>query len=230
MNISDWKIWGVLAAIIGVIADLAGIGVFSWTKYAWVKLTSPVPSDIVTAITLKARNLQLGSPHKETPLPQQTGPEKKDGYWQRFERGWVYYSHNTGLHFVGKETFYKWDEYDKEQGLLGFPTSDQMRTPDSRGRFTHFESGSIYWTTETKAHEVHSGIHATWKSWGWEQGPLGYPISDERKVPGKPGAKISCFQNGYIYWEPGIAPTVCISETATTGCILGEEKRPTACG
>lgn len=230
MNVADWKIWAPLAAIVGIIADLAGIGVFSWTTYAWAKLTSPVPSNVVTAIILKARNLQLGSPHKGTRIPQQTGPENKDGYWQRFEGGWVYYSDNTGVHFVGNETFDKWEEYGKEQGLLGFPTSDQMRTVDSRGRYTHFENGSIYWTTETKAHEVHGGIHAAWESWGWEQGPLGYPMSDQRNAANKPEARISCFQNGYIYWEPGIAPKACIPRVSSNGCALGNKTKPSACG
>jgi hypothetical protein len=67
-----------------------------------------------------------------------------------------------------------------EASILGYPRTDETGTPDGVGRFNHFQSGSIYWTPGTFAHEVHGLIRDRWASLGWERNPqLGYPITDE---------------------------------------------------
>lgn len=67
-----------------------------------------------------------------------------------------------------------------EASVLGYPRTDESGTPDGRGRFNHFQGGSIYWTADTGAHEVHGLIRDRWSALGWERNPqLGYPISDE---------------------------------------------------
>jgi hypothetical protein len=67
-----------------------------------------------------------------------------------------------------------------ESSFLGYPTTDETGTPDGIGRFNHFQGGSIYWTPNTGAHEVHSLVRDLWASQGWERNAaLGYPISDE---------------------------------------------------
>ncbi len=67
-----------------------------------------------------------------------------------------------------------------EASILGYPRTDESGTPDGRGRFNHFQGGSIYWTAGTGAHEVHGLIRDRWAALGWERNPqLGYPISDE---------------------------------------------------
>lgn len=67
-----------------------------------------------------------------------------------------------------------------EASILGYPRTDESGTPDGRGRFNHFQGGSIYWTAGTGAHEVHGLIRDRWSALGWERNPqLGYPISDE---------------------------------------------------
>lgn len=67
-----------------------------------------------------------------------------------------------------------------EASILGYPRTDESGTPDGRGRFNHFQSGSIYWTAGTGAYEVHGLIRDRWSALGWERNPqLGYPISDE---------------------------------------------------
>lgn len=67
-----------------------------------------------------------------------------------------------------------------EASILGYPHTDELGTPDGRGRFNHFQGGSIYWTADTGAHEVHGLIRDRWSALGWERNPqLGYPITDE---------------------------------------------------
>jgi uncharacterized protein with LGFP repeats len=86
--------------------------------------------------------------------------------------------------------------------FLGGPVTDETATPDGVGRYNHFQNGgSIYWTPQTGAHEVHGDIHALWSSLGWERSALGYPLTDETGTPDGVG-RYNHFQNGSIYWTP----------------------------
>lgn len=55
------------------------------------------------------------------------------------------------------------------------------------GRYNHFEGGSIYWTPRTGPHEVHGAIRDLWASTGWENGFLGYSVSERDGPAGQPG-------------------------------------------
>src|SRR5213592_1484691 len=87
-------------------------------------------------------------------------------------------------------------------GFLGQPTSPEQDCPDHRGRFRHFQNGSIYWSPESGAHEVHGLIRAKWAQLGWEKSFLGYPVTDETGTPDNSG-RYNHFQNGSIYWKGG---------------------------
>ncbi|NMW20028.1 MAG: hypothetical protein HKK67_00005 [Chlorobiaceae bacterium] len=92
-----------------------------------------------------------------------------------------------------------------EAGVLGFATTDETLTPDLKGRYNHFENGSIYWKSTISAHEVHGPIHQYWSNNGWEKNPdLGYPISDV--LPAHPGSNsfFSDFENGVVYVKEGL--------------------------
>jgi len=79
--------------------------------------------------------------------------------------------------------------------FLGAPITEEMGTPDGVGRYSVFEHGSIYWTAQVGAHEVHGVIRDKWRDLGWEAGPLGYPITDEVVIP---GGKKSTFEHGVL--------------------------------
>ncbi|WP_079072755.1 hypothetical protein [Streptomyces canus] len=57
--------------------------------------------------------------------------------------------------------------------------SQEGPNPDGRGSSRDFEGGSIYWTPNTGAHEVHGDIRDLWPRMGWECSFLRYPVSDE---------------------------------------------------
>ena len=82
--------------------------------------------------------------------------------------------------------------------FLGRPITNETTTPDQVGRYNVFEHGSIYWTPDTGAHEVHGVIRDKWKETGWEAGSLGYPTSNEYAVA---GGRKSDFQRGSITWD-----------------------------
>lgn len=99
------------------------------------------------------------------------------------------------------------DEYDALGGcasVLGPPITEERGTPDGVGRFSVFERGSIYWTPQHGAHEVHGRIRDAWAAAGWEAGQLGYPISDEY-VDGD--GRRSDFQHGFIHWSAATGAT-----------------------
>jgi uncharacterized protein with LGFP repeats len=78
--------------------------------------------------------------------------------------------------------------------------SGEMTLRDGRGRARDFEHGSIYWTPELGAHEVHGDIRVKWAQVGGERGVLGYPVTDELGCgPGE--GRFNHFTGGSIYWR-----------------------------
>lgn len=121
------------------------------------------------------------------------------GRFNHFEHGSIYWTPSLGAHEVHGSIHDKWAALDWEKGILGYPITDEVRTPDNVGRYNVFENGSIYWTQATGAHEVHGQIRDEWKATGWETGVLGYPITDEMRTSDNVG-RYHVFQNGSIYW------------------------------
>ena len=95
--------------------------------------------------------------------------------------------------------------------VVGVPTTAEQGAPDGIGRYSVFDRGSIYWTPQLGAFEVHGRIRDAWATAGWETGALGYPTSDETVVP---GGRRSTFQHGSITWSESTDQTAI---TLTTG-------------
>lgn len=85
--------------------------------------------------------------------------------------------------------------------FLGNPISQERACQDGRGRYRHYEGGSILWHPDVGAHEVHGAILQKWKAHNWERGFLGYPLTDELSTPDGIG-RYNHFQHGSIYWFP----------------------------
>ncbi|MEJ6020198.1 alpha/beta hydrolase-fold protein [Corynebacterium sp. H113] len=117
------------------------------------------------------------------------------GRVQDFTGGRAYWHPNTDAHVVWGRIGSRYAELDGPASPLGFPVSNEMQTPDGKGRFNHFEHGSIYWTPETGAHVVYGDIMNAWGESGWETGPLGYPTAERVEVP---GGWSQDFQNGTV--------------------------------
>jgi uncharacterized protein with LGFP repeats len=75
--------------------------------------------------------------------------------------------------------------------------SGEMDLGDGRGRARDYQNGSIYWTPQTAAHEVHGAIRDLWGKMGFERSQLHYPVTDET---GMPGGRVSRFEGGRIEW------------------------------
>ena len=132
------------------------------------------------------------------------------GRFRLYENGSIYWSPKTGAHEIHGDIRELWASMGWETCFLGYPTTDETVTPDGVGRFNHFEHGSIYWTAETGAHEVHGDIRDKWAESEWERGPLGYPLTSEFRTfdLAAPDVandgnrlRISAFQNGFIVFS-----------------------------
>lgn len=142
-----------------------------------------------------------------SPLGKATSAEVpvEGGAYTRFEGGDIYWSPATGAHVVKGAIATTWAALGAERSPLGFPTTDELTTPDGVGRYTHFQHGSIYWTPTTGAHEIYGAIGQTWAAQGYELSGFGYPTTGEIDFL---FGRLSLFQRGFIYYSPatGVIP------------------------
>ncbi len=144
----------------------------------------------------------LGSPQG----PESRAPDGH-GLFQHFGNGWsIYWTPETGAHEVHGAIRGKWSGLGWERSFLGYPVTDETATPDGVGRFNHFQAGSIYWTGQSGAHEVHGAIRGWWAARGWERGTLGYPLTDELRAPDD-SIRFQHFQWGSLRWTPTEGPS-----------------------
>jgi hypothetical protein len=84
-------------------------------------------------------------------------------------------------------------------------TAGELSSPDGRGKFAEFDNGHIYWTPTTGAHAIPSSIFDTFHDFGFETGPLGYPVGDHTVLA---DGDVQGFEGGAIYrrtGQPGFA-------------------------
>lgn len=142
----------------------------------------------------------IGRPKDEGAGSEEMAMPDGRGRARDFDNGTIYWTPEHGACEVHGEIRVK---YARVARWIGYPVTDELGTPDGVGRFNHFEHGSIYWTPQTGAWEVHGAIRDLRASMGWETGWLGYPVSDERDMP---GGRFSQFQHGRIDWTPAGGP------------------------
>lgn len=160
-----------------------GAGETSW----WTGRTSPVAGHWVA---LGGGDSTLGDP-----VAGQAA--FRGGLTAPYENGSVLWSEDTEARAVTgaiAQTYFA----GRTARTLGFPLTDELSTPDDRGRYNHFEGGSVYWTAATGAHVVRGAVREAWAGQGWEAGALGFPTSGERTTDD--GALRTDFEGGSITW------------------------------
>ncbi|MGD9738198.1 MAG: LGFP repeat-containing protein [Bauldia sp.] len=145
---------------------------------------------------------------------EQAAPDNY-GRFQHFQNASIFWSPSTGAHMVHGAILKKYAQLG-HQGY-GYPFTDERSTLDTQGRFNHFQlvfptqvmHGSIYWHPQLHptdpmlaVHEVHGDIRAKWRENNWEQGFLGYPVTDEMPWGGAANGRTNEFQGGTIVWDP----------------------------
>ncbi|MFC3454500.1 PQQ-dependent sugar dehydrogenase [Amycolatopsis speibonae] len=126
-------------------------------------------------------------------------PDKAGRYNHFSKNASIYYTVQTDARAIWGRIRAKWEELGWEAGPLGYPSTDELGTPDGIGRFNHFtKAGSVYWTMQTDAHAIYGAIRERWEALGWEASYLRYPTSDEMSVS---GGRQNNFQGGYVFWN-----------------------------
>ncbi len=128
----------------------------------------------------------------------------RGGRWQEFQNSASIYWHplvaGGNAKMVGGQIRDKWGRQGWENGTLMYPTSSEFAAGGGTGRGNHFEGGSIYWTASRGAFIVWGAIRDQWAAQGWENGPLGFPVTDEYM---ENGGYVQHFQNGTLTWNVG---------------------------
>jgi uncharacterized protein with LGFP repeats len=94
----------------------------------------------------------------------------------------------------------KYRETGGKRGWLGMPISQQLPGPNG-GQYSRFQFGVIYWSPRSGAHIVQGDIWLAFEfDGGGPGGPLGYPVSDQKTVPG--GLQTE-FEHGTITYSDG---------------------------
>lgn len=178
--------------------------------------------------------LQLGGVRSALAYPttDELGTPDGRGRFNHFESGSIYWTPTTGAREARGAIRESWARRGWERGPVGYPTTNELTTPDGRGRYNHFESGSIYWTPSTGAQEVRGAIRETWArpqfnpyAPGWERGPLGYPKSDELATPDGIG-RYNHFEGGSIYWTPRTGANAVRGALGAYWASTGSERGP----
>jgi hypothetical protein len=100
-------------------------------------------------------------------------------------------------HHTGRDDFDEWrninqipppsllsieQRYRHSPDSLGKPLHEEREAPDETGRYQTFEHGSIHWYPLFGAYMTTGAIRDAWRSFKWESGWLGYPLSEEYSI------------------------------------------------
>ena len=88
-----------------------------------------------------------------------------------------------------------------EDGLLGYPVTDEIAGLRNGGVYQSYQYGAIIWSPSTGGFVSTGGIRSLWASTGYENGRLGYPTSNEYST-GQGGGFAQNYQGGVIHWTP----------------------------
>lgn len=138
---------------------------------------------------------------------------------QMFQNGLLLHTGSGGIMELYDEILAHWLLLGGADGFLGLPNYSQISIVD--GAYAEFAGGRIYWSPATGAHEVHGAIlEKVLRSRPVGASPWGFPTSDESDVAGHPGARVSFFQYGAVYWRADIG-AVAISQDFLTHWMNG---------
>lgn len=154
---------------------------------------------VVVTSSLITKILEIMDPNQEienlynssngvVTLGSATGRAVRDaqgGYYKIYPKGVIVWSaaHGARVVYSDPEPFLSSWFQSGLCGQAGYPTEAMVTNPDRTGKRQRFENGHIYWHPELpyrRASFIRDG--AIWDKWAaqrWEQGPLGYPLSNE---------------------------------------------------
>jgi hypothetical protein len=147
---------------------------------------------------------------------------KQDGAYQQFQNGFVIYSPASGAHVTrgGIRTAYQQAGF--ENGVLGYPTTDELGGLKDGGFYQMYQGGAIIWSPKTGAYISTGAIRDAWGKYGFENGRMGYPTSNP--YPTINGGMTQDYQGGAIVWSPVSGAHISVGGIRTVWAEMGFEK------
>ena len=124
-----------------------------------------------------------------------------DGCYQAFLGGKIHYSPSSGTYATWGGIGGKWGSLGYENGKLGYPITKEICGLTEGGCYQGFQGGTIHYSPGVGAYAAWGAMRDIWGSFGFENGKLGYPVTNE--ICGL--AKAGCyqgFQGGTIHYSP----------------------------
>jgi hypothetical protein len=221
LNTLLWRSLGKRSAAVLIVA---AVGIGSWISYIfWLKKEPPNSArqsygdtvntgtapetgsyDVLGSIRTKWEEIRSTPANVGNPVGNEELTFDGVGRFQTFQKGMICWHPETGAHVVWGLIGDRWLQIGREQ--FGYPITDELATPDGRGRFNHFRTvhlqgkpeASIYWHPDTGAHEVYGAIREKWAAMGFTRSHLGFPVSAEQDAA---GGRVQRFQGGALFWN-----------------------------
>jgi uncharacterized protein with LGFP repeats len=144
---------------------------------------------------------------------------RDSGVYQNFQYGAILWSPATGAHVSVGGTREAWALTGFENGVLGYPTTDE--TPVNGGVKQNYQGGSIYWTAGLGAYSVATDYNAMFEASGG-LGTLGFPATN--RVNGlKDSGSYQNFQQGALISSPATGIHLSIGATRNAWAATGFE-------
>ncbi|WP_172421791.1 glycoside hydrolase family 70 protein [Enemella evansiae] len=131
------------------------------------------------------------------PLQEEFCGLRDGGCVQRFQGGLIYWSRATDSRVVLGAIEQAYANQGWENGI-GYPQVNEFCGLRDGGCGQHFQYGSIYWSPASGSWVVKGAIRDEYAARGWENGPLGYPVSNEQCDA---GGCVQYYQRGRITWN-----------------------------
>ena len=121
---------------------------------------------------------------------------------QRYQHGRMYWSHETGAHYLTGDVAHRYLLLDQNRSVLGLPTSDAVRLAD-HGMRAHFQHGVIYQGPHRNAYALWGSVLAKWRKLGDETARSATRPATSPGIHG--GGVRASFVHGAIYNGPATA-------------------------
>jgi len=173
--------------------------IFSRGAIYWSSATGAIP--VLGQLYLDYENL---GESRTFGYPTRAARTVSGGLEQVFQSARMYYKNGaTNAHSVRGAILQK---LLKLGGVAkwGFPVTNESDVKNGKrviGKYSEFETCTIYWSSASGAFEVHGDIRRRYGNLGGPASDLGFPTSDERSIPGVSGpGRYNTFQKGSILW------------------------------
>jgi hypothetical protein len=165
----------------------------------WLLRTAETGSHVVRRATL-ATYQAVGGPTGILGYPladrQKSGDSR--GRWQRFEKGAIHETPETGIQVVHGTFHACHQRFGGNLGVLRYPRGGRRKDATGRGRTQRFEGGHIFKAPETKTRPVYGRIARRYRAIGTTASFLGFPTGDPKLLADGRGTRQK-FEGGVFY-------------------------------